>query len=101
MLGAEIKHNNVEEEASHGELLDPNGFSLQEPDVPYVHYYPYTKSHGVGSTPGTFLPIPASKGVRKQNNDSSAASIISISFSIMGIDKVTNYQARLFLKLIE
>lgn len=87
------------EEERNSPVLDPNGIALQANDVPFIHYDPTMDNHGDGSTPDTFLPVPASKGVIRQHHANSPACIMPIRFSVMEIDKVTSEQAQGLLKV--
>lgn len=102
---------------SHIPTVDsPPGTHLLPTDVAFIHYDPVVDGHNEGSLPDTFLPVPASKAVIRQHRavsdpqalssekgqvpktatgsaSSASASLVTVRFTVMEVDKVTSAQA--------
>lgn len=97
---------------SHIPTVDsPPGTHLLPTDVAFIHYDPVVDGHNEGSLPDTFLPVPASKAVIRQHravsdpqapsnekgqamkSSSGSASLVTVRFTVMEVDKVTSAQA--------
>lgn len=117
-LGISVPAPSVAEASilTHVSVDSPPGAHLLPTDVAFIHYDPVVDGHNEGSLPDTFLPVPASKAVIRQhrafttsNHDSqtqeqseeqrtrptssSSASLVTVRFTVMEVDKVTSAQA--------
>lgn len=79
-------------------VQDPNGIALRATDVPYIHYDPTVDGHTEGSAPDTFVPVPSSKALVQQHladhGQEGVDARVSVRFTVMEIDRVTDEQAR-------
>lgn len=89
----------------------PTGLSSGSSDVPFIHYDPVIDGHDNGTESDVYVPVPATKSLylrcmgKKKSVDGNGATIdvddeevipqsVSIRFTIMEIDKVSDVQAR-------
>lgn len=79
----------------------PTGVLSATGDVPFIHYDPVIDGHDVGNASDTYVPVPATKslylrclGKKGTSADEILPQSVSIRFTIMEIDKVSDVQAR-------
>lgn len=79
----------------------PTGVLSATGDVPFIHYDPVIDGHDVGNASDTYVPVPATKslylrclGKKGTSADVLQPQSVSIRFTIMEIDKVSDVQAR-------
>lgn len=72
---------------------ETNYTGLLAGDVPLIHFDPVEDGREQGTTPDTFVPLPASKSLYRQHRQhKSESSTIPVRFCIMEIDKVSPAQ---------
>lgn len=93
--------NNPSLSSSSQHYSVPTGVSSVTGDVPFIHYDPVIDGHDLGNAPGTYVPVPATKalyqrclGKEAANGNVGVPQSVSLRFTIMEIDKVSDLQAR-------
>lgn len=75
----------------------PTGVLPCDRDTVFIHYDPVVDSHDAGTPPDVFVPVPAAKARYLTVPASTAAAAptsVSLRFSLMEIDRVSDMQAR-------
>lgn len=79
----------------------PTGVLSATGDVPFIHYDPVIDGHDTGNASDTYVPVPATKalylrclGKKGTSTDDALPQSVSIRFTIVEIDKVSDVQAR-------
>lgn len=79
----------------------PTGLTAANGDAPFIHYDPVIDGHDVGNAADAYTPVPATKalylrcmGKKGTPADELIPQSVSVRFTIMEIDKVSDVQAR-------
>lgn len=101
MAGARALSMNGAPMMSSQNFAVPTGISSVTSDAPFIHYDPVIDGHDVGNAPDAYVPVPATKalylrcvGKKGTAADDMIPQSVSIRFTIMEIDKVSDVQAR-------